>query len=160
MSTTQKELLQVLETIEGNGSYVTSSIESFIHPGLQVAGVGELAFPLTTTQVQDLIKVAHKAPFGKGMETITDTTVRSAWEIDPDKLEFRNKEWAKFTKKILKEIKKGLGLEEQKVSASLYKLLIYEEGDFFLPHKDSEKEKGMFATLLIMRKKKACLLLY
>ena len=27
--------------------------------------------------------------------------------------------------------------------------MIYQEGDFFLPHKDSEKEDGMFATLII-----------
>lgn len=149
MSTTQQKLLKVLETIKGNGSYVTSNVKKFTHPGLQVDGVGELAFPLTVMQVQELIKVAHKAPFGKGMETITDTTVRSAWEINPEQLDFRNEEWAIFTNGIIEEVKKGLGLEEQEISASFYKLLIYEEGDFFLPHKDSEKEKGMFATLLI-----------
>jgi hypothetical protein len=27
--------------------------------------------------------------------------------------------------------------------------LIYKEGDFFLPHKDSEKAKGMFGSLVI-----------
>lgn len=30
-----------------------------------------------------------------------------------------------------------------------YKLLLYEEGSFFRPHKDSEKEPGMVATLVI-----------
>jgi len=42
-----------------------------------------------------------------------------------------------------------LGIENKDIAASLYKLLIYKEGDFFLPHKDSEKEKGMFGTLII-----------
>ena len=35
------------------------------------------------------------------------------------------------------------------MSAVLYKVLIYEVGDFFLPHRDTEKEKGMFATLIV-----------
>lgn len=42
-----------------------------------------------------------------------------------------------------------MGLEDYSISAVLYKMLIYEKGDFFLPHKDSEKEKGMFGTLII-----------
>ena len=42
-----------------------------------------------------------------------------------------------------------MGIQKQAVTASLYKMLIYEPGDFFLPHKDSEKEKGMFGTLVI-----------
>ncbi|MEZ4985623.1 MAG: 2OG-Fe(II) oxygenase [Saprospiraceae bacterium] len=28
-------------------------------------------------------------------------------------------------------------------------MLVYEPGDFFLPHKDSEKAKGMFGTLVV-----------
>lgn len=32
---------------------------------------------------------------------------------------------------------------------SLYKLLLYEKGSFFKKHRDSEKEDGMFATLVI-----------
>ena len=52
-------------------------------------------------------------------------------------------------KAIEDEIKKGLGIEDSKIELSLYKLLIYEKGDFFLPHLDSEKEKGMFGTLVV-----------
>lgn len=51
--------------------------------------------------------------------------------------------------KAISNIKTDLGLEGYTVAAHLYKLLIYEEGGFFLPHKDSEKEKGMFGTLII-----------
>lgn len=35
------------------------------------------------------------------------------------------------------------------VAAQLYKLLLYEEGAFFLPHQDSEKADHMFGTLAI-----------
>jgi Rps23 Pro-64 3,4-dihydroxylase Tpa1-like proline 4-hydroxylase len=50
---------------------------------------------------------------------------------------------------VLNRLKKDLGIESYEVKASLYKMLIYEEGDFFLSHKDSEKEKGMFGTLIL-----------
>lgn len=33
--------------------------------------------------------------------------------------------------------------------ASLYKLLLYKSGSFFKPHRDTEKEEGMFATLVV-----------
>lgn len=35
------------------------------------------------------------------------------------------------------------------VTASLYKLVLYEPGGFFKPHRDTEKEPGMFGTLII-----------
>ncbi|MED5374454.1 MAG: 2OG-Fe(II) oxygenase [Myxococcota bacterium] len=35
------------------------------------------------------------------------------------------------------------------VQANLYKLLVYGPGDFFIPHRDTEKEPGMFGTLVV-----------
>ncbi len=55
----------------------------------------------------------------------------------------------KNLKNVLEDVKNGLGIEEGAITPSLYKLLVYEKGDFFLPHKDSEKEPGMFGTLVI-----------
>ncbi len=76
--------------------------------------------------------------------------VRSAWEIDATSISFHNPEWSPYLNKIIDKVKKGLGFEKNKsIVANLYKLMIYEPGDFFLPHKDSEKEKGMFGTLII-----------
>jgi len=147
--TTEKKLLSVLKTIEGTGSFEISGVKKFLHPGLHIEGIGEIGFPLTPNGVKEIIKKAKKAPFGKGSKTVTDTTVRSAWEIDASMLSFHNEEWLPFFKEILETVKKGLSLEHYEIEASLYKLLIYEKGDFFLPHKDSEKEKGMFATLII-----------
>lgn len=71
-----------------------------------------------------------------------DTKVRSAWEIDADQLSF-NDNWRNFLDGAIENIKIDLGLENYVISAHCYKLLIYEKYDFFLPHKDSEKEKGM-----------------
>jgi hypothetical protein len=46
----------------------------------------------------------------------------------------------------------GLGIEGEpaaSVRAELYKVLVYEKGDHFLTHRDSEKGRGMFGSLII-----------
>ncbi len=149
MQPIETKLLTLLKTIEGNGSFATSGVKNFTLPGLHIEGVGKIGFPLNAVQAKEIINVSKKAPFGKGSQTITDTTVRSAWEIDADQLSFHHDAWAGFIKEIIADIKVGLGIEEGEVTASLYKLLLYETDDFFLPHKDSEKEPGMFGTLVI-----------
>ncbi|HMG07889.1 MAG TPA: 2OG-Fe(II) oxygenase, partial [Mucilaginibacter sp.] len=149
MSYFKNDLLSVLAEIKGNGSFVSTDNRPFVFPGLEVGDVGEIGFPVNPLEIEEMIKAAHKAPFGKGSETVLDTTVRSAWEIDAGEVTFNNNEWGKFISNVVEHIKPGLGIENHSVSANLYKLLIYEKGDFFLPHKDSEKEKGMFGTLII-----------
>ena len=146
---TDKKLLQLLKSIEGNGSFATSGVKNFIPPGLHITGIGEIGFPLNPILAKEISKVAKKAPFGKGRQTITDPQVRSAWEIDADQLSFHHADWKKLIGEIVEEVKTGLGMEAISVKASLYKLLLYQTGDFFLPHKDSEKEPGMFGTLVI-----------
>ncbi len=75
--------------------------------------------------------------------------MRSAWEIDADRISLNNPKWDTLLNNIISSIKHDLGLENYIIEANLYKLLIYEEGDFFLPHKDTEKEKGMFGSLIV-----------
>ena len=116
---------------------------------MSIDGIGQIGFPVTPNQARDIIEKAKRAPFGKGSQTLLDTSVRSAWEIDAAKLSFNNEEWETTLAEIINDLKKGLGIEDQSVTASLYKLLLYETGDFFLPHQDSEKEKGMFGTLVV-----------
>ena len=149
MNQTEKHLLDTLQSIEGNGAFVTAGIKNFTFPGLNIDGLGEVGFPVNTDRALEMIRFAHKAPFGKGRKTITDTKVRSAWEIDANQLSLKYTDWENFMADILQEVKAGFDIEAQTITASLYKLLIYEKGDFFLPHKDSEKEKGMFGTLVI-----------
>lgn len=128
----ESELLNILDQIQGSGSFVWSATRPFLFPGLMVEGVGEVGFPINTVQVEGLVKVSHKAHFGKGSETVLDTTIRSAWEIDADKIAFRNNDWNVFVETLVEEIKLGLGIEGRSVVAHLYKLLIYEAGDFLV----------------------------
>lgn len=149
MNRFKEDILNCLKDLKGSGKFVSMQAMEFVFPGLEVEGVGEIAYPINETQAKALIQVAHKAPFGKGSETIVDDRVRSGWEIDADKITFKDSRWSRFIQKIISHLKPDLGLEEYTISAHLYKMLIYEKGDFFLPHQDSEKEKGMFGTLVI-----------
>ncbi len=149
MDQLQQQLLGCLQQLKGSGKFASTGALDFVFPGLLVEDAGEIAFPVNKTQAQALIQSAHKAPFGKGRQTIYDNKVRSAWEIDTGKLSFSNPAWNKLMDKIIANVRTDLGLEGYAIAAHLYKLLIYEKGDFFLQHKDSEKEKGMFGTLII-----------
>jgi hypothetical protein len=42
------------------------------------------------------------------------------------------------------------GCRPNKVAVRPYKLLVYEKGGFFLPHRDSEKQDGMVASLIVV----------
>jgi hypothetical protein len=149
MSDFNKRILDCLNNIKGSGSFVSSRTATFVFPGLEVDKIGELSYPINELQAKALINQAHKAPFGKGSQTIVDNKVRSAWEIDASMLKFKGNQWSTFLDSVLTAIKQDLGIENDEIAAHLYKMLIYEKGDFFLPHKDSEKEKGMFGTLVI-----------
>lgn len=149
MSPHQSRILSVLSSLKGSGKFVSSHSADFVFPGLTIADIGEVAFPVNDALAKALISVSHKAPFGKGRETLVDDAVRKTWEIDAAAIQFKNPKWYAFLIKALEKIKPDLGLEDYEISAQLYKLLIYETGSFFLPHRDSEKEKGMFGTLVV-----------
>jgi hypothetical protein len=70
------------------------------------------------------------------------------WQIKPKNLEISNAE--KALESALQVVARDLGTEaEYKIEASLYKLLLYEEGCFFARHRDNERLDGMFATLVL-----------
>jgi hypothetical protein len=145
----KKQLTESLDKISNAGTFFSAGVNDFCFPKMSIKNLDEIAFPLNKIQIQALISIAHKAPFGKGAETILDANVRNCWEIDASQIKFEGNNWANLIDKTIIKIKPDLGIENKKIAAHLYKMLIYEEGDFFLPHKDSEKEKGMFGTLII-----------
>lgn len=149
MKTIKIQILNSLKDLRGSGRFAATHSADYMMPGLCLKGAGDISFPLTEQQAKELIRMARKAPFGKGSETRVDMAVRSAWEIDAGELELRNPQWKLFINKMIHKLKADLGIENYEVSAHLYKLLLYEEGDFFLSHKDSEKEDGMFGTLVV-----------
>lgn len=102
-------------------------------------------------QAKDLIKNCTKSPFGRGEATIYDDNVRKSWQLEPDKFRITNPKWDHLIEKLVNDyIQKELGIGTEKtISFSLYKVLLYEQGGFFDFHRDTEKEDGMIATLVV-----------
>ena len=118
-------------------------------PRVAVGAAGALSFPIPPAQVEALLAEATRAPYGRGQETIVDRSVRDCWQIAPDRVRVAGGAWTETFGDILRRTAEGLGCPAGAVSASLYKLLIYEPGGFFAPHRDTEKTDGMVATLVI-----------
>src|SRR5690554_6056255 len=105
MEELKKKIIDCLGKVKGSGKFASIHTADFLFPGLVVDGVGEVAYPVNALQAEALIKVAHQAPFGKGQETIVDTDVRRAWEIDAERLTFTNPAWDQFLAKAIENVK-------------------------------------------------------
>ena len=72
--------------------------------------------------------------------------------MDPEKFTICNTPtWNKAFEE-LKAAASGVlapGLKPHKVELRLYKLLVYEEGSFFLPHRDTQKTENHFGTVVL-----------
>jgi hypothetical protein len=145
-----EKLLAALDKIDRPDQFCSQGSLPAILPGLNVKGLGSIALPLTAAQAEDLKGCSRQAPYGKGTQTLVDEKVRRVWEIDADKVTFANSEWTKVLDQATNSIQAELGIEELALTAHLYKLLVYEKGSFFLPHRDGEKLDRMVATLVIV----------
>ncbi len=148
MSSITKDLAAVLELVQRPGDFFTHGIQEISAPGLDIAGIGPIALPLLPVQAAQLIALAERAPYGRGEQTLVDTAVRRSWQLNPDLVRIRGSGWARTLESIVGRAAEGLGVTGN-VAAEFYKLLVYDEGSFFVSHRDSEKIPGMFATLII-----------
>jgi hypothetical protein len=115
---------------------------------VDVAGTGQLQYPVTAAQARKLIKLGSPASFGQGEATITDPQVRDTWEIPKDLVRVEWDEAALAT--VLDDIREGLGLPWQcEVDIDFHSMLVYEKGQFFVAHQDSEKDDAMVGTLVV-----------
>lgn len=128
-----KQRLQFgLDSITWKGSFVAKAGDKE-DPYLFVNDVGPIRLPLSELQAKELVKKSHQAPFGKGSETIVDTSVRNTWEMNPDQFQIRNPRWNAFLDKLLQKMAERLGVHAP-VSAEIYKMLLYEKGAMFKAH--------------------------
>lgn len=140
----------VLATVRRSGDFFVRGALETPMPRVEIDGVGVISFPIPDSQIQVIIKHAKRAPYGRGGETILDTSVRNTWQLTPANVRIGGKSWGRSFQQILSTVADGLGCTGMDISAEFYKLLIYEEGGFFLPHRDTEKTDGMFGTLTIV----------
>lgn len=148
MGTINDELAAILQTVQTPGDFVAAGRCPLHVPLIEVEGVGLIALPLLPVQAAQIIAVAERAPYGRGAQTRVDTTVRRTWQVGADRIRIHGSPWHTMLEAIVRRAAEGLGAGAG-VEAELYKLLVYDEGSFFLEHRDTEKSPGMFGTLIV-----------
>ncbi|MGB5110855.1 MAG: 2OG-Fe(II) oxygenase [Mycobacterium sp.] len=117
---------------------------------VDIAGVGLLELPVSAAQVRLLRSIARPARYGLGEQTLVDSRVRDTWELPKSRVRIDRRRWNKTLGPVLAELRAGLGLPDGcRLRAELHSVLMYEQGQFFAPHKDSEKSDAMVGTLVV-----------
>ena len=143
------QLADLLRKANRPGDFYAFGTTELLPPSLSVDGVGSIALPLLPVQADQLVAVAERAPYGRGRDTIIDTSVRNSWQIGPDRVHIGGRHWPRTLATMVASVAEGLGVGDP-IEAEFYKMLIYDEGSFFVSHRDTEKTAGMFATLVVV----------
>ncbi|KZT67691.1 hypothetical protein DAEQUDRAFT_672681 [Daedalea quercina L-15889] len=137
------------------GSYSFSrSYPDAPNPGLYLLpnDIRTVGLPLSERDAEAVRSGCRQAPFGQGERTVVDPTVRDVWEMDANQVQFRNPAWNGFLQGVVDNVcaELGVNVAVSKPRCEHYKLLLYETGSHFLPHVDTEKVNGMFATIVVV----------
>ena len=146
---TDAALEKLLRSVDRPGDFCAHGRLFAPMPRLEVDGAGMLSFPVPEAQVRALVAAAERAPYGKGPDTLVDTSVRDCWQIGAERIRLAGGAWQETFARILGAAASGLGCPGDGLDAQLYKLLVYERGGFFSTHRDTEKADGMIATLSV-----------
>ena len=145
----QESLEVLLRTIDRPGEYWMQDRLLVPMPRIEVEGARSLSFPITEGQARSLAAVAQPAPYGRGEQTLVDRSVRACRQIDAAQVRISGGAWHDTLAQVVGLAAAGLGCPPERTSAQPYKLLVYEPGGFFSPHRDTEKVDGMVATLVV-----------
>jgi hypothetical protein len=146
----QREITELLEDIASPGSFAVKRSAPAEALRIDVEGVGVLGLPLSSRAVSGLRAVAKPSRYGVRDRTVLDRRVRNSWEIARRRIRIDQLRWNKTLIPLLDEIRAGLGLTEGvALKAELHNMLLYERGQFFTSHQDSEKADGMIGTLVV-----------
>lgn len=148
-STTGRRLAEAIGQATRSAKFCVAGCLPVVDPGIEVDDLGAVELPLKRGMAKRLVALCRVAPYGKGTQTLVDRKVRNTLELDPKKFRL-SQGWNSAVARAAQLAAGQLGLPAERVEARLYKLLVYEKGGFFLPHRDSEKHDGMVASLIVV----------
>lgn len=110
-------------------------------------------FPFTKISFEELKPHFKDSPFGYYEKTIIDFKIRKGFEIEAKDIKIldwalKNEDSSKENS-ILEEIRLKLAPHSSTLYAELYKMNIYQEGDHFKAHKDTQRKNNHIGTLLV-----------
>ena len=148
--TARERLAKLLDDAQASGAFSAQILAPADALQVEVDGVGAVHHPVRAPLAKKLIAVARPAMFGRGKQTLTDTTVRDTWEITTNLVTLSGPAWEATLGAVLDDVRDELGLPPTtKLRARLHAMLVYGKGQFFLPHQDSEKDDAMVGTLVV-----------
>jgi len=134
---------QILAGVGTQGKFATRHTTGIDDLFFDVVGVGAISLPLSHRTADKLRAVAKPARYALREKTLLDRTVRDTWEIAKPQIKLDERHWQRTLVRKLPLIARDLGvLEGATLRAELHNLLVYEPGQFFAPHQDSEKADG------------------
>ena len=129
-----RSIVDALKSVKRPGYYAAGGEVAMPLPAISFNGDPDtvLGLPICVGQAKHLIELASRAPFGRGEQTIIDTSVRCTWQLNPTQFSITNPRWEESLQQLLDKVKTELGCDtKMKVMCELYKLLLYEQGGFF-----------------------------
>ncbi len=109
-------------------------------------GLKDVKFEHPYSGVEEMYSIAEQSQVGTDQKTLFLPDARKSKEFS--NIEVLNESWNDKVTTVCDKVQQVLAPGAKKVSAELYKLLIYREGDFFNRHQDAQHSTRMFATLL------------
>jgi len=144
-------VIESLATIGTPGQFAVRLTSSPDDLRLEVKGVGNVPLPVSKTRAQKLRAVARPARYGLREQTLVDPQVRDTWEVPKSRVRIDKRHWNQALQPQLEQIGNKLGLPTGcRLKAELHSMLLYEPGQFFAPHQDSEKSDDMVGTLVVL----------
>lgn len=114
-------------------------------------GVGRIGLPIARATALRLCGVARPARQGFKDQTRLDHRVRDTWEAAKSRISIDQPRWRETLRLQLDRIRRDLGLPDVcRLPAKLHNMLVYEPGQFFVTHQDSEKTDDMIGTLVVI----------
>jgi hypothetical protein len=145
------DLSALLRSLRGGGSFSTRRTAPIDDLTVEVVGVGELGLPVSAAQAKQLRLVARPAKYGLGDQTILDRRVRDTWEVPRSRVRIDKRRWNQTLRPMLDTIRDDMGLpSESSLDAQLHSMLLYEPGQFFAAHQDSEKDDQMIGSMVVL----------
>lgn len=87
-------LLDCLDDVQHEGTYSAfHHAHTYVNPGLHIANYGSVGLPLATRDAEAISRICRQSPFGKGDQTVIDTSVRKTWELDKTEFRCQNPAW-------------------------------------------------------------------
>lgn len=145
-----RDIATTLAALERPGSFAVRRSVDTADLHLEVRGVGPVTLPVAPAVARKLCTVAQPARYGLRQQTLLDRQVRDTWEVARSRVRIDARRWNRRLQPELERIRRALGLPDGcELRAELHNLLIYEPGQFFTAHQDTEKHAGMIGSLVV-----------